>query len=79
MIAVSMHYANYKDKFNNLVMCYIESKHTLIAAVYRPPDSPAARFKDLIAAVQQKIDKLSLNTWVPDMYITDNLNFLRID
>ena len=72
---------NYEDKYNNLIviMCYIESKHIIIAAVYRPPDSPATKFKDLIAAMQEKIDELSHNSRVPDMYITSDFNFPKID
>ena len=60
-------------------MCYIESKHTIVAAVYRPPDSPAARFKDLITAMQEKIDELSFDSRVPDIYITGDFNFPNID
>ena len=70
---------NYEDKYNNLIMCYIESKHTIITAVYRPPDSSATKFKDLIAAMQEKIDELSHNSRVPDMYITGDFNFPKID
>ena len=70
---------NYEDKYNNLIMCYIESKHIIIAAIYRPPDSPATKFKDLIAAMQEKIDELSHNSRVTDMYITGDFNFPKID
>ena len=72
MTAVTIHYTNYEDKFNNLVNVLHRIKHTLITAVYHPPDSPASRFKDLISAMQQKIDKQPqhLGTRCMFMYIT---------
>ena len=69
----------YEDKYNNLVMCYNEDNHCLIAAVYRPPDSPRSRFKDLLNSMQSKIDELSANRRVPDLFITGDFNFPNID
>jgi hypothetical protein len=49
------------------------------AVVYRPPDSPVSAFKDLITSMQDKIDELSANRRVPEMFITGDFNFPNID
>ena len=60
-------------------MCYIESIHTIIAVVYRPPDSPAGEFDKLLSSMQMKIDEISNNNRVPDMHITGDFNLPTID
>jgi hypothetical protein len=70
---------HYEDKFNNVVMCFIESINTIVASIYRPPDSPAKNFEELIVFVQTKIDDLSHDSRVPDIYITGDFNMPTID
>ena len=60
-------------------MCYIEEKHCLVAVVYRPPDSPTSSFRNLIESMQGKIDELSANTRVPELFIMGDFNFPNIN
>ena len=60
-------------------MCLIESINTIVASVYRPPDSPAKNFEELLTFLQKKIDDLSQNSRVPDIYITGDFNMPTID
>ena len=76
IVTETMHF---EDKFNNLILCYIESSNTIVAAVYRPPDSPADGFKNLLDKLQMKIDELSQDNRTPDMYIMGDFNFPLID
>ena len=55
-------------------MCLIESINTIVASVYRPPDTA-----QLLTFLQKKIDDLSQNSRVPDIYITGDFNMPTID
>ena len=65
----------YKDKENNMVCCYLESLHTLVAAIYRPPEAESSTFTNLLDKLQQKIDEFSSNNRMPDLYILGDFNF----
>ena len=70
---------NYEDMSNNLVTCYVSSCNTLIALVYRPPGPTTQGFRDLLKQLQEKIDKLSGNSAMPDLYILGDLNYPELD
>ena len=69
----------YKDRENNMVCCYIESSHTLIASIYRPPDSNPSGFSSLLSHLQETVDRISDSHRMPDMYILGDFNFPEID
>ena len=69
----------YKDRENNMVCCYIESSHTLIASIYRPPDSNPSGFSSLLSHLQDTVDRISDSHRMPDMYILSDFNFPEID
>ena len=69
----------YKDRENNMVCCYLEASHTIVATIYRPPDSDPLSFSSLLSCLQQKIDKISDNRRMPDLYILGDFNFPEID
>ena len=52
-----------------MVCCYIESSHTLIASIYRPPDSNPSGFSSLLSHLQETVDRISDSHRMPDMYI----------
>ena len=58
----------YKDRENNMVCCYIESSHTLIASIYRPPDSNPSGFSSLLSHLQETVDRISDSHRMPDVY-----------
>ena len=70
---------HYEDRCNNLVMCYIKACNTLLALVYRPPGPETQGYQDLLQRLQDKIDELSGNTTVPDLYIMGDFNYPDID
>ena len=71
--------SHYEDRQCNLVTCYVKSSHTLIAAVYRPPDSSQSSFSALLDALQEKVDCFSENAVSPDIFILGDFNFPELD
>ena len=65
----------YGDRSNNMVMCYVKSCHTIFAAVYRPPGVDTAGFKKLLNQLQEKIDAISADNTVPDLYLLGDFNY----
>ena len=58
-----------------MVCCYIESSHTLIASIYRPPDSNPSG----VSHLHETIDRISDSHRMPDLYIIGDFNFPEID
>ena len=70
---------HYEDRCHNLVTCYSKPCNTLIALVYRPPGPETQGYKDLLQRLQNKMDELSRNTTVPDLYIMGDFNYPAVD
>ena len=70
---------HHEDRCNNLVTCYSKSCNTMIALVYRPPGRETQGYKHLLQRLQDKIDGLSGNTSVPDLYIMGDFNYPDIN
>lgn len=70
---------SYSDKFNSLLLCSINSMNALVAVIYRPPDSTAETFKNLLSKLQQKIEELTKDERTPDIYILGDFNLPGID
>ena len=62
-----------------MMCCYIESSHTVVACIYRPPDADSSCFTSLLETLQQKIDDISTNNRMPDLYILGDFNFPEFD
>ncbi|XP_063676111.1 uncharacterized protein LOC134812558 [Bolinopsis microptera] len=62
-----------------MVMCYVKSCNTLFATVYRPPGADTSGWKNLLDRLQAKIDAISENTTVPDIYVVGDFNYPEID
>ena len=60
---------SYSDIYNSMVYVYVESLHTLLFAVYRPPDSPDLEFGRITSIIQDKIDCLSRDNVTRNIYI----------
>ena len=65
---------HYEDKYNNMIMCYVQSCNTLFAVVYRPPGQDTPGFKSVLDKIQESIDALSENSTSPDIYISGDFN-----
>ena len=67
------------DCQHNMVAVYIESLHTLIAVVYRPPSSADENFIQIMDQLQEMIDIYGKGTAVPDLYILGDFNLPLFD
>lgn len=70
---------SYSDRFNNLLVCSIDSINAVVAVIYRPPDSTAESFNNILNKLQEKIDELSKDERTPDIYILGDFNLPCID
>ena len=68
-----------EDSQHNMVAVYIESLHTLISVVYRPPSSDDESFIDLMDKLQRMIDFHGEGTAAPDLYILGDFNLPLFD
>ena len=62
------------DPYNNLTAIYIESLHTIVAIVYRPPDSPDEDFSKTMDKLQEMIEAHSTDERTPDIYLSGDFN-----
>ena len=62
------------DSSHNMVAVYVESLHTVLAVVYRPPDSPDDLFSDCMDKLQELIDSYSRDDRSPDIYVLEDFN-----
>ena len=67
------------DTYNNLAAVYIDSLHTVIAVVYRPPDSPDADFAITLDKLQDFIDGHSFEERCPELYLMGDFNLPLFD
>ena len=70
---------HYEDQANNMVLCYVKARNTVIATVYRPPGTDSPGFKRLLDKLQRKIDDISENSVAPDLYIVGDFNLPDLD
>ena len=76
---IATHHYSYSDKYNSMVLIYCESLHTIMAAVYRPPDSPDSTFRKTMDELQLQVDELSSRERTPDIYIMGDFNLPLFD
>ena len=70
---------HFEDTSNNMVMCYIKSRNTIVATVYRPPGPDTPGFKKVLDRLQEQIDMVSRDNTNPDLYITGDFNYPDLD
>ena len=51
---------------------------TVFATVYRPPGAETSGWKNLLDRLQARIDTISENTTVPDIYVVGDFNYPEI-
>ena len=64
----------FSDQHNNMVAVYIESLHSIICVIYRPPDAPDESFKTLLDQLQDMISNHSNGERYPELYILGDFN-----
>ena len=67
------------DNEHNMVVVYIESLHTLIATIYRPPSSVDDNFNRMMDKLQEMIDFCGEEATAPDLYIVGDFNLPLFD